>query len=136
MVGPRVYDFEEVNSLIPDLERIFEELGETRERIRAQKLRITALEMIWGEAVHRSDNTDHAELQHHLDEMKTQQTCFEEVTKKISSLGGQLKGLEPPLVDFYGVREGTLVFWCWTRGEDSIDHWHHVDEGFTGRQPV
>jgi hypothetical protein len=136
MAGPRVYDLEEVNELLPDLERLLDGLDEIRSKIRTLKLRINALEMIWGEAVHRSDNTDHTELQHHLEEMKGHQHSFEEITKRIAALGGQLKGLEPPLVDFYGVRDGHLVFWCWTRGEDRIDHWHHVDEGFAGRQPV
>ena len=136
MVGPRVYGIEEANALVPDLERIFDELDGVRAEIRAVKLRITALEMIWGDAVRKSDNPDHGELQHHLEEMTRLQAAFEEITRKVLELDGQLKGLDPPLVDFYGIQRGFLILWCWRRGDASIDHWHNVDEGFAGRQPI
>jgi hypothetical protein len=28
------------------------------------------------------------------------------------------------------------VFLCWERAEDDITHWHAIDEGFSGRQPL
>jgi hypothetical protein len=28
------------------------------------------------------------------------------------------------------------VYWCWKHGEAAVDHWHDVDSGFSGRQPV
>ena len=135
-MGPRVYEIAEVNQLVPELERIFRELGAVRARIKAQKLKLNALEMIWGEAIHDPDTTDHKEYTHLSDEMRKLQHEFERITEHLAELGGQLKGLDPPLVDFYGVRDGRLVFWCWTEGDERIDHWHHVDEGFVGRQPV
>ena len=136
MPGPRVFEISEVQGLVPELERIFAELDVLRGRMRSIKLRINALEMIWGDGVHRPENPDHAELQHHVHEMASLQHEFERATQRIAGLGGEVKGLEPGLVDFYGVRSGRLVFWCWTRGEERVDHWHHVDEGFAGRQQV
>ncbi len=136
MVGPRIYTPPEVDRLIPRLEALFGELDEVRGKIRAQKLRINALEMIWGNGVHTPDNPDHREYAHHLEEMKSLQEEFEKRTREITDLGGQVKGLDPPLVDFLGVRDGRLVLLCWTRGEQRIGHWHHVDEGFAGRQPL
>ena len=29
-----------------------------------------------------------------------------------------------------------LVFLCWRLGEDRITHWHEVNAGFAGRQPI
>ena len=60
----------------------------------------------------------------------------EKLTQGIAKLSGQVKSVDPPLVDFYGVRDGHLVLWCWTRGEERIEHWHHVDTGFASRQHV
>ncbi len=136
MVGPRIFDVPAVEELIPRLEAVFADLDKLRRRIRALKLRINALEMIWGEVVQQPENPDHRELEHHLQEMAALQEEFERTTARIGELGGQVKSLDPPLVDFYGVREGHLIYWCWTRGESRISHWHHLDEGFTGRQPV
>jgi len=136
MPGPRIYSIEEVDRLLPRLERIFTTLDDIKARLRTLKIRVNALEMIWGAKVHEKDNPDHLELEHHLSEMKDAEKEFEQATKQIGKLGGQVKSVEPPLVDFYGVRDGRLIFWCWTRGEEKIDHWHHVDEGFAGRQKV
>jgi hypothetical protein len=136
MVGPRIFELHEVNELIPELERVFAELEEIKQELKTLKIRITALEMIWGSKVREKDNPDHLELAHHLEEMKSAQETFERSTRGIAELGGQVKGVDPPLVDFYGVREGHLIHWCWTTGETDITHWHHIDEGFAQRQSV
>jgi hypothetical protein len=136
MPGPRVFEVHEVNELIPELVATFAALDDIKQRLRTLKIRINTLEMIWGDKVREKDNPDHLELSHHLDEMKQVQQEFERCTQRVAELGGQIKGVDPPLVDFYGVREGHLVHWCWTRGETEVTHWHHIDEGFAGRQPV
>ena len=37
---------------------------------------------------------------------------------------------------YYSLREDRLVFLCWRYGEERITHWHEIDGGFAGRQPV
>jgi hypothetical protein len=136
MPGPRVFTAAEVQGLIPKVERQFARMEKIRERLKTTKIRINALEMIWGDKVHEAENPDHGELQQHIAELKSAEEEFERASKAITQLGGQVKGVDPPLVDFYGVREGRLIFWCWTRGETSIGHWHHIDQGFADRQEV
>jgi len=136
MPGPRVYTVEEIESLIPRLESLCTRLDEVRARLRNLSIRANALELIWGAKVHKPENPDHGEMQQHLADMKAAEDEVERLSKRVGRMGGQLKSLDPPLVDFYGVREGRLVFWCWTRGEQRVEHWHHVDQGFANRQPV
>jgi len=136
MVGPRVFELHEVNELIPELVTAFDVLDGIKQELKTLKIRVNTLEMIWGAKVREKENTDHMELVNHLEEMKSAQGEFERCTRRISELGGQVKGVDPPLVDFFGVREGHLIHWCWTQGETEIAHWHHIDEGFSGRQPV
>jgi hypothetical protein len=136
MPGPRVFSVEEVDALLPRLESVFVRMDEIRARLRTLSIRVNALELIWGPAVHGENNPDHGELAQHLADMKQAEDDVEALTKKIARLGGQVKSIDPPLVDFYGVREGRLVYWCWTRGESHVEHWHHVDQGFANRQPV
>ncbi len=55
---------------------------------------------------------------------------------ELAAVGCLLKGFEDGLVDFYGLREGQLVFLCWKLGEEAVTHWHELDAGFAGRQPI
>lgn len=56
--------------------------------------------------------------------------------QEIEAVGCLFKGFDEGLVDFYALRDDRLVFLCWKLGEDRITHWHDVDAGFAGRQPV
>ncbi len=48
-----------------------------------------------------------------------------------------LRDLERGLVDFPSVREGDEVYLCWVESEeDEIAHWHPLDSGFSGREPI
>jgi hypothetical protein len=136
MAGPRIYTLDEVNELLPKLELMFTRVDEVRGELRTLHIRANALELIWGAKLHERDCPDHGEFEHYIESMKKLEDEVERLSKKIGKLGGQVKSMDPALIDFYGVREGYLVFWCWTRGEDTIEHWHHVDEGFAGRQRV
>jgi hypothetical protein len=56
--------------------------------------------------------------------------------QELDRVGCVFKGFEAGLVDFYSLREDRVVFLCWRRGEDRITHWHELDAGFSGRQPI
>jgi len=136
MPGPRIYTLEEVNALVPRLEKLFTRIDALRAELRQEHIRVNALELIWGAKVREEDNPDHGEYSAHVAEMKRIEDEIEKLTEGIVKQSGQVKSVEPALVDFFGVREGHLVHWCWTRGEESFSHWHHLDAGFAGRQPV
>ena len=55
---------------------------------------------------------------------------------EIAAIGCLFKGFDAGLVDFYTLREDRLVFLCWRVDEDHITHWHDVESGYAGRQPV
>ncbi len=135
-MGPRVYTVDEANRLIPQVEEGFRALDAIREKMRGVKFKMNALEMIWGESVSAADNPDRREYQHHIDELKKLGEEFAGHVSRFEELGGVLKGLDQGLIDFYGVKDGRLVFLCWQRGEAEIGHWHHIDEGFAGRHPL
>ena len=48
-----------------------------------------------------------------------------------------LRDLDRGLVDFPAIREGEEVYLCWVESEeDSIGHWHDLDSGYSGREPL
>ena len=62
--------------------------------------------------------------------------AFQSALQQLESLGCVLKDLSVGLVDFYGMRNDELVFLCWKLGEERIRFWHHLQDGFAGRQPL
>jgi len=55
---------------------------------------------------------------------------------ELEEIGCVFKGFEEGLVDFYGQLDGREMFWCWKQGEERISHWHELEAGFAGRQPI
>ncbi len=55
---------------------------------------------------------------------------------ELDQVGCIFKDFERGLVDFHALRDDRLVFLCWRHGESRISHWHEVDAGFAGRQPL
>ena len=57
-----------------------------------------------------------------------------ELTEELRAIGCELKNYEQGLVDFPAVLDGREVYFCWRLGEATIEHWHEVYAGFSGRQ--
>jgi len=47
-----------------------------------------------------------------------------------------IKDAERGLVDFPSRRGTREVFLCWEKSEDDIAHWHELDAGYDGREPL
>jgi hypothetical protein len=60
------------------------------------------------------------------------QACLE----KLTGLGVQVKDADIGLVDFPAVHEGEDVLLCWRVGEDAVEWWHDLEEGYAGRKPI
>ena len=56
--------------------------------------------------------------------------------KELEQIGCEFKGFDEGLVDFHGKLEDREILWCWKLGEERIAHWHDLDTGFAGRQPI
>ena len=56
--------------------------------------------------------------------------------EELRSIGCQLKDYQAGLVDFPASHQGRDICLCWKLGEETISHWHEMDAGFDGRQPI
>jgi hypothetical protein len=136
MPGPRVYSVDEANELIPSFEQAFTRIDEIRARLRATKIKLTAIEMIWGSEVGSSDCPDRDESVSLVEQLRLLEESFQEVVAELAGQSVSLKDVDEGLLDVYHVRDGHLVNLCWKRGEEAITTWHHVDAGYAGRQPL
>jgi hypothetical protein len=55
---------------------------------------------------------------------------------EINAIGVQVKDLDIGLLDFPCIVEEQVVLLCWKYGEEQIEHWHGLEEGFQGRKPI
>ena len=59
-----------------------------------------------------------------------------DVIQEIDSIGVQVKDLDTGLLDFPCRLGDEIVLLCWKLGERKITHWHTLEAGFNGRQPI
>jgi hypothetical protein len=69
-------------------------------------------------------------------EMQTQIQRARETLQELDEIGIQIKDLDTGLLDFPCRMEEEIVLLCWKSGEAAIEHWHTVESGFKGRQPI
>ena len=106
---------------------------------------ITALYPKWRELVYRYEyaaaqaRPDWGESNEQLElrgDIEAVARNINQYLEELEQVGCVFKGFEQGLVDFYGRLDGRDVFWCWKVGEDRIEHWHDLQAGYAGRQPV
>jgi hypothetical protein len=56
--------------------------------------------------------------------------------ERFATVGAQVKGYAPLLLDFEGDRDGVPVLWCWLEGDAELNWYHRADAGFAGRRLV
>lgn len=61
---------------------------------------------------------------------------IEGFVRELDQLGVECRALDKGLLDFPGELDGRPVYFCWQKGEAAVDHWHELDAGFAGRQPL
>lgn len=61
---------------------------------------------------------------------------LQETIESVQQHGCLVKDLKLGLLDFPTLYCGREVYLCWMLGEESIQFWHEVEDGFRGRRPV
>jgi len=56
--------------------------------------------------------------------------------RQVRDMGVHIKDVDKGLCDFPYMRNGRVVYLCWYLGEDTITHWHDIEAGFAGREPL
>ena len=55
---------------------------------------------------------------------------------EIDAIGVQVKDLDMGLLDFPCQVGDDIILLCWKYGEENIQFWHGMEEGFRGRKPI
>ena len=127
----RLFTLAEAERTLPLVRRIVADLMAEYPRWRAAVGRFELLSAgaraDWGETVEQAAARD---------EVTAAAARINDDLKELEAIGCVFKGFDAGLVDFYTLRDDRPVFLCWKMGEARIEHWHELDAGFGGRQPI
>lgn len=120
----RLFTLEEANELLPEISRLFRSIDESRGLLVRLEPEVKKALKNATECGGTSYGLQYAGAL----------SQFMSSVEEIFSLGVEIKDFDSGLCDFPSERDGRIVYLCWKRGENSIEWWHDIDAGFTGRQ--
>lgn len=127
----KYFSLEQASQIIAEVEPLLLSLRDLQTRALQTKERV---DLLWqrleaGERVLDEIASLQARLDADVEEMRSH-------VGRLESLGVILRDVGTGLIDFPAVAGETEFFLCWRLGEESIQFWHGVDEGFGGRKPL
>jgi hypothetical protein len=130
----KTFTLEEAQSLLPVLESLLKRAVEGRQSAQDAESGLADLaRRIYLNGGMKVDvgkvARQRAEIEGHMERVR-------ESIAEIDSIGVQVKDIEAGLLDFPCRVDDQIVLLCWRMGETAIEHWHSVDSGFQGRQPI
>ena len=130
----KTFTLEEAQSLLPVLESLLKRAMDGRRSAQEIESRLNGLSQrifLSGGMRVNSGNIakQRALIEGHLKQVR-------ETVAEIDAIGVQVKDLESGLLDFPCLAGEEVVLLCWRMGEPAIEHWHTMEAGFQGRQPV
>lgn len=130
---PRTFTESEARAVLPDVRRHTERLVAARAdelAARAQVAELTAA------AAGNGHGLDRELLVALREEVERAEAELAGALTALEQIGVVVKDLDAGLVDFLSLRDGEEVYLCWQLGEDDIEWWHGLEEGFRGRKPI
>ena len=130
----KTFTLDEAQSLLPVLESLLKRAMEARRAAQSVESELNELpQRIYLSGGMRVNSASvakqRAEVEEHLKQVQ-------ESVAEIDAIGVQVKDLDSGLLDFPFRLDEEIVLLCWRMGETAIEHWHTIDSGFQGRQPV
>ena len=134
MAGQKTFTLEEAQRLLPVLQALIKRAMEGKQLIELVEKELQDLKhrillsgglLVDIPAVARR----RAERDKSLQEIK-------DTLAEINAIGVQVKDLDIGLLDFPCAVGDDIVLLCWKYGEEKIEFWHGMEEGFRGRKPI
>jgi len=131
---PRRFTLAEAQGLIPRVDRLLREAIEFKSSYEEAEKQIQTFQervaMMGGVSVDRERAMEARTLR---DGAASQ---LRNAIEQVQEVGCLIKDLDVGLIDFPTTYRGNEVYLCWKLGEDAIEHWHGVEEGFRGRKKI
>ena len=130
----KTFTLDEAQSLLPLLESLLKRAIEGKRD--AESVQEKLLDLARRIYLNGGMRVDTAKVTEQRAEIEAHMKQARETVAEIDEIGVQVKDLENGLLDFPCRLDDQVVLLCWKMGEPSIEHWHSVESGFQGRQPL
>lgn len=131
--GRKYYTVDEANATLPLLRSILRDVTVLAIEVRDRYEHLARIRP----ADEKSAMSAYEEEQHGMQaELLRARDRMQEYMGELKGLGIDLKDPYVGLVDFPCWMDNREVYLCWKLGEPEVAHWHELDAGFAGRQPL
>lgn len=125
---------EEANALLPQIREELAALQLLKRRFEIKYRELKALRSAAGKAAALPAGDDpYFALECELEFMQLEANTM---LKSFQLKGVQLKDIDRGLVDFPTRIDGREALLCWMLGEDRVEHYHGLHDGFAGRRKL
>ncbi|MGH7529561.1 MAG: DUF2203 domain-containing protein [Gemmatimonadales bacterium] len=130
-MAPRLFTLAEANRTLPLVKRVVQDITslypQWKDLVARYEVVAAQARPEWGES------QEQLALKAEIDGVATRINGY---LQELEQIGCEFKGFDQGLVDFHGRLDEREILWCWKLGEDRITHWHELEAGFAGRQPI
>jgi len=130
----KTFTLDEAQSLLPLLESLLKRAIDGKRE--AEKVEASLLDLARRIYLNGGMRVDTAKVAEQRAEIEAHMKRMGETIAEIDAIGVQVKDLDNGLLDFPCRVDDQVVLLCWRMGEPAIEHWHSVESGFQGRQPL
>jgi hypothetical protein len=130
----KTFTLDEAQSLLPLVESLLKRAIEGKRE--ADRVEASLLDLARRIYLNGGMRVDTAKVTEQRAEVESHMKQARETVAEIDAIGVQVKDIENGLLDFPCRLDDQVVLLCWKMGEPSIEHWHSVESGFQGRQPL
>ena len=134
--SPRVFSLDEANALLPELESLLTDLLKQKEKHARSHDELLIHELVTQAETHSGARVPLEEFEQAARTLEGDLAGIEQIIQRISQLGCILRNAENGWIDFLGERDGERVYFCWKKGEKTIQYYHPFKDDMTARFPL
>jgi hypothetical protein len=131
----RYFSVDEANKMLPLVQRIVADIVRQWETVHALEQRLAVVNRRSRKRGAQEGDVYEEEVAQSQSEMEAERSRLCGYIEELKGLGVELKGPDG-LCDFPSLRDGREVYLCWRLGEPKVAHWHELQVGYAGRQPL
>jgi hypothetical protein len=140
----KFFTVEEANALIGFLETTLERIRRNKQRFLWLQEEISILKLIVecgantreNKSKDEEVNANTVELEEKILQYKAVEKEIDKGKTAITDTGCIIRDEDQGMIDFFSIQNNTVVYLCWKKGEDAVNHWHSIHDDFDSRQPL
>jgi hypothetical protein len=119
----KYFTLDEANRALPLVQRIARDIVQTHEQATH----------LHSQLEHRNRPQQRGDIETSLERAVDR---LNDLIDELKEIGCELKDYRMGLIDFVANFQGREIYLCWRLGEETIGHWHELNDGVAGRKPV